>query len=427
MGQIISSISGDIDKVVESIGKVVSDVTVATKQLTDITSSFANNPKLEGLDSFKVTQSDPSDIKTAIKTAMTAAQQKAHSFFTQRWSSIAPAGVDSGVVQDYVQGGNVQCVIDQMKIDFQDWEIDADSKARKIMARTIAEEIKAKMGVPGASHGIHSINMNQQINWTVTYGIFALGDDKQGLVYGFAAALDSDFSFKQEMTHGLQLTREHLKEIKTSVEKSLNQQPISLKIQLGEKQDEPKTQITIGHITTPNPTLWWDTSFPYGPDLYVYEISTSQPSGEFWEPVNQFCSILSVEWLKARAFGENPDEYKLQQFSDDRKTSMARDLINFNGTGDGMKAQEHYAESALGGESASQKNVFEGMNPNSKDPYPQGTQIWAGSSGHVVAYYITSNEEYEYYDPNTGKSQTRKRSDFQNEYNANVFVVAKKK
>ena len=189
MGNIVSAIGSDIDSVVESVGKLVTDVSAAVAQLTSIAEGFA--PK--GADVYVVTLQDANDIDGALKNAMTGASSAASALFTSTWPSLTAAGVDNGVVQDYVAGGSVQCVVDQVTSDFTDWEIDADSKTAKEMANTIAQNVKAQMGTAGSAQGHYSINMNQQIDWTVAYGLFAIGSGKSGLVYAYTAAFSSGF------------------------------------------------------------------------------------------------------------------------------------------------------------------------------------------------------------------------------------------
>lgn len=198
MGKIISDIGSDINSVVDSVGKLVTDVSSAVGQLTTIASGFSTPPAPEKNQLLKSTEyvatlGDPEDINSALKSAMSAAQTKVSSVFSSTFSGVTAAGVDNGVVSDYVTGEGVSCVIKQMTQDFKNWQIDADNATIEGMANTIATQISAQIGIAGTSQGHHSINMNQQIDWAVAYGLFAMGNNQQGLVYAYTAALDSGF------------------------------------------------------------------------------------------------------------------------------------------------------------------------------------------------------------------------------------------
>ncbi len=92
-------------------------------------------------------------------------------------------------VQNYSDNGDVQTVIDQMKQDFLNWNIDADPKAIAMMAATIQKEVVSKAGLKGISYGTYNIDSNESINWAVGYGTFQVTPDNKGLVYAFSAML----------------------------------------------------------------------------------------------------------------------------------------------------------------------------------------------------------------------------------------------
>ena len=200
MGKIISDIGSDIGHVVDSVSKLVTDVGAAVEQLDAITAKFVAPvdsasffPAPDAGPSFVVTRSDAEDINGALKEAMKAARKSALTAFKKQWPSVEPAGSDDGVVADYVAGGNAECAHKQMNQDFKNWEIDADPAATREMTSTLVSQISAQLGAAGNTQGHHSLNMNQQINWTLAYGLFTMGNDKQGLVYAYAAAMDSGF------------------------------------------------------------------------------------------------------------------------------------------------------------------------------------------------------------------------------------------
>lgn len=196
MGKIISAIGSDINTVASSIGDLVTDVSTAIQQLTHIAEGFNTPEELKPESSkrtFVISYSDPSDIDGAIKEAIKSAKSASQKLFEKTFPSISIAGTDAGVVQDYVQGGSFDCVIKQISNDFSNWEINVSSDVVNQISQTIAEQIQAQMGAGNSSAGHHHVNMNQVIDWTVSYGLFALGDNKQGLIYAYSAALDSGF------------------------------------------------------------------------------------------------------------------------------------------------------------------------------------------------------------------------------------------
>ena len=108
------------------------------------------------------------------------------SHLLMKWPDLTAAGADSGIVQGYVTGSSsVSCVVDRLTGEFTIWEIDADPTTIQGMANTIAQNVQAQMGAAGTAQGHHSLNMNQQINWVVAYGLFAVTPDNQGLVYAY--------------------------------------------------------------------------------------------------------------------------------------------------------------------------------------------------------------------------------------------------
>lgn len=199
MGNIVSTIGSDIDSVVTSVSKLVTDVGGAVKQLTSIASGFAAPPAGQLSAALKsspyaITLGDSGDIQTALKNAMNGAKARALSMFIAQFPGVTAAGQDMGVVKKYVSGTtDVPCVVDQMTNDFRTWEISTDPETIKGMAATIATNVNAQLGVAGAAQGHHSLNMNQKIDWVVAYGTFELSDNSQGLVYAYVAALESEF------------------------------------------------------------------------------------------------------------------------------------------------------------------------------------------------------------------------------------------
>lgn len=201
MGKVISTIGSDIDAVIGSVSTLVTDVTGAVGQLKSIAAGMAA-PVAPSTANFKsspyvVSLGDPNDINSALKDAMQGAKAKATAVFKTTWPDMEPAGADNGVITGYVTtSGDVTCAAAQMTNDFKNWEINADSATVQGMANTIATQVNAQIGMAGSAQGHHSLNMNQKINWVVAYGIFAMGNNQNGLVYAYTAALDSGFGSK---------------------------------------------------------------------------------------------------------------------------------------------------------------------------------------------------------------------------------------
>jgi len=187
----------------------------------------------------------------------------------------------------------------------------------------------------------------------------------------------------------------------------------------GEQPEGPDTaqvnRITIGTITSSNPTLWVNL-LTLGQDSTDYTIATASPGSDFMY-VNQFCSILSIKWLQA---GRGTVPYGIDNFSDADKRVMAQTLIGYTG----MDDQIAYAETQLGGVRRPLDVVARGVMDGT---YPVGTNIWAGNDFHVIAIYLRSEKEYELYDSNTGLVTVLPRSGFKQamqQLRNDAFVVA---
>ncbi|NER51319.1 MAG: hypothetical protein F6J92_32555 [Symploca sp. SIO1A3] len=173
-------------------------------------------------------------------------------------------------------------------------------------------------------------------------------------------------------------------------------------------------QIDIGTINTPNPRLWLDTR-TIGSAKQKYIIATNSP-GPYYFDINQFCSLLSIEWLLS---GRGKDPYGIGNLPDAQKKQMAEILIGF----ESMEDQVKHAEQRLGGKEKNLNDTAAGV----QGQYKVGTKIWAANYAHVTAIYLTSSTKYEIYDPDSGRTtNTYDRSDFKKYMEAfgnNVFVV----
>jgi hypothetical protein len=140
--------------------------------------------------------------------------------------------------------------------------------------------------------------------------------------------------------------------------------------------------ISIGTITTPNPTLFvkMDSLFS---DPVQYRIQTLSP-GSQWLYVNQFCSLLTTYWLND---ANTPDVYGIQNLVDHVKISAAQQLINLQS----LDQQTDEALNALGhSHTVSLTPTVTPENVNAAlESLPVGTRIWAGNNVHVVGFLIT--------------------------------------
>ena len=186
MGSFASVIIKGIQGIANDITSLVTDAATSVAQLTSVSQQFTPPAlhKYAALDG-------SSNVNQAIQQAMKDAQTACTALFGKLYPNDTAAGVDSGVVSNYQDGGNVQTVITQMKSDFNDWDIITDDATINSMAKTIQGEIAAQLGKAGTAHGVHYINQNQYFDWVVAYGTFAIADGNTGLVYGFTTSYNS--------------------------------------------------------------------------------------------------------------------------------------------------------------------------------------------------------------------------------------------
>ena len=201
MGQVISTIAGDITSVVEAIGKTVTDVGGAVGQLTGITSGLAAAAApaplalSAGARGYRLTSSlmfaDPQDFNTALKATIAAAKNAASGTFTKRWPGESANGVDAGVVAGFNNNGDLTNIIKQIKNDFTIWALPLSDAQINQMAETLKIQVQAQTGLAGVSEGTFYLNPNQSLIWVVSYGLFQVNQTAQGLVYAFTAGFDS--------------------------------------------------------------------------------------------------------------------------------------------------------------------------------------------------------------------------------------------
>lgn len=198
MGAIVSSLTTSIDVVANDIAKLVTDSGNAVDNLARIAKNITA-PPVNGPTQFMTTGlilsfDSGDDVPSALKSTMKALRKAAENTFTNKFPDTDMAGSEFGVVKGYKENAALDCVIAQMKQDFSNWQVPVDQKTIGNMAKTIALEVNAQMGAAGLTHGHHNLNLNQEIDWVVSYGLFVIDADKneQGLVYAFAAGFSTD-------------------------------------------------------------------------------------------------------------------------------------------------------------------------------------------------------------------------------------------
>ncbi|WP_370979124.1 hypothetical protein [Agaribacterium sp. ZY112] len=172
--------------------------------------------------------------------------------------------------------------------------------------------------------------------------------------------------------------------------------------------------VVVGKISNSNPSLWLDLS-TIGSRRVEYLVETLSP-GVGWIYINQFCSLLSTEWLNTN---EHPGVYGIQDFSSNEIISMGEELIAL----ESLDAQVNAAVASLPGVQTKLDTAVEGV----LTKYNVGTKVWLGNDVHVYGLLILDGGKYSLYDSNTGLVSTELRSDFKSlvvRLSLNTFVVS---
>jgi hypothetical protein len=169
------------------------------------------------------------------------------------------------------------------------------------------------------------------------------------------------------------------------------------------------TNISIGLITTDNPTLFvnMDSLVAQPPAQVQYIIQTLSP-GPAYCYVNQFCSLLTTYWLNDP---NSPQAYGIGNLNSSAQISAAQQLINLSS----LEAQATEAKNAIGNSSLTTlKTPVQSADVDAAlKGIPVGSKIWAGSDMHVVGFLInpatTSAQDapltYTFYDSDNGIAQ----------------------
>ncbi|MEM9556843.1 MAG: hypothetical protein AAGC60_21465 [Acidobacteriota bacterium] len=110
-----------------------------------------------------------------------------------QYPDVESAGSDFGFMyptSELEPGQAPRCVVQQLALDFRNWQLPGTGGTARQIAQTITEELSAQGGVLGTQHGATSINSNEQIDWLVGYASVNISDDTNGYVYVFQAGLE---------------------------------------------------------------------------------------------------------------------------------------------------------------------------------------------------------------------------------------------
>ncbi len=163
----------------------------------------------------------------------------------------------------------------------------------------------------------------------------------------------------------------------------------------------------------PNPWLW--VAFAEPENLGAVSRGPPPIEGD-WNQANQFCSILSVDWL----LSGQPGTYGIANYSDEAVAAAANQLASFGS----LKDQVLYAQGRLGATNA--LTVDEAV--EAMAGAPPGVMIWAGSDEHVVAGAVIDSNSFAFYNSDSGEALAQPRSAFRGILEAfaiNVVVMAK--
>jgi hypothetical protein len=165
----------------------------------------------------------------------------------------------------------------------------------------------------------------------------------------------------------------------------------------------------------PNPTLY----FKGGEDPTPLKVSSGSPGSGFTK-VEQFCSVLSVVWLKGPG-----SKLTFSGLSETNQVSAVKALLNMGDptTGVvGLDNQVNWAVSQLTGAKKSRSQVT-----SEAAGYRTGTKIWYGNDIHVKAALIAKKgEKVHVYDSNSGGYVEMSVDDFVSKEvpSRDAFVVA---
>ena len=106
--------------------------------------------------------------------------------------ALPPQNQDGGFVSpiDKMQAGDAPpCVVDQVKMDFSNWNLPTTTDIATRLATTLSTDLVLHDGAAGFAQGTLEVTANENIIWMVGYGAFTTQQNQLGAVYVFGATL----------------------------------------------------------------------------------------------------------------------------------------------------------------------------------------------------------------------------------------------
>lgn len=130
----------------------------------------------------------------AVATIQTAFATKLRNNWPSNWPAYVTSQQDQGIMGPWsanLAGTAPPCLVQQITMDFNNWELPVDTSTINDMASQITEEISANGGTTGTFTGRTRIGGAETIYWGVAFGTGAIADnpEEMGIIYVFSAQL----------------------------------------------------------------------------------------------------------------------------------------------------------------------------------------------------------------------------------------------
>jgi hypothetical protein len=117
--------------------------------------------------------------------------------FADQWTTLYPNvpyehDRDEGAMQPYdskTAGTTPQCIVDQVKLDLEQWNLPTNNKLATQIARAVVQQLGFHAGMKAPTHGRLQINANQMIYWLAVFQEYDVTQTTLGALYVFGAAL----------------------------------------------------------------------------------------------------------------------------------------------------------------------------------------------------------------------------------------------
>jgi len=161
----------------------VTDITVYINSCNAARKADGLSPIPEGTSVSKATQSMKTALMGKVKTAW-ANQFPGTTLSNQEdFGFVSPASA-------LVAGSAPKCVVQQIQLDFKNWQLPLTTNTPTDITQTITQELSSQGGLLSTAFGSVQVNSNETINWMVGYARVNISGDVSGYLYVFAAALD---------------------------------------------------------------------------------------------------------------------------------------------------------------------------------------------------------------------------------------------